>query len=104
MTVVERTLHRQSDEKVAVEMMASLRFLIKASSSIVSPPADADAEGASYDGDDVDNDGGAKEAEGARRNLRVVAGGREEGMRRAGLRRRYHPFCGGGAAAGAGMG
>ena len=66
-TTVERILNRQSDEKVAAEMMASLKTLIKTSEHV------------------VDQDGGTP----ANGPLQLT---NEELMHRRDLRRRYHPF------------
>ena len=97
-TVIERTLHRQSDEKVAAEMMASLRTLIKASSSIVgcggpqtTTNASGDDRAAAGGGGDDDDDDERRQRESFGRHC-----GAEERRRLRDLRRRYHPFCGGG--------
>ncbi|KAL7541418.1 hypothetical protein ACHAXR_010913 [Thalassiosira sp. AJA248-18] len=75
-TLIERILHRQSDEKVAAEMMASLRKLIKASLFV-----------GSHSHDDL-SDGNPDEGKDENGQLSP-----EERMHRCRLRRRYHPFC-----------
>ncbi|KAL9182178.1 hypothetical protein ACHAXT_012830 [Thalassiosira profunda] len=81
MAAVERILHRQSDEKVAAEMMASLRTLIK-TSSCVGPDTQTGAS-ESNEADESTQEGGNKLSH-------------EELIHWRRLRRACHPFCRGG--------
>ena len=85
-TKTERILHRQSDEKVAADMMASLRTLIKTSSFIgsgsrIGKSGEADHGDPPSDDDSFDLDPGTSQ---------------EERMHKIRLRHYYHPFCRGG--------
>ncbi len=82
----ERILHRQCDEKVAAEMMASLRTLIKTSNLIgsgsrIGKSGKADHDDPPSDDDAFDLDPGTSQ---------------EERADKTRLRRYYHPFCRGG--------
>ena len=80
-TAIARILTRQSDEKVAAEMMASLRTLIKASSFIGYDPQTH--IGIRQDNEDI-SDGETSEDDKL---------SNEERMRRYRIKCRYHPFC-----------
>jgi hypothetical protein len=94
-TAIERILHRQSDEKVAAEMMASLRTLIKASSLIGLSPGQMNADMAAVFDDDDEDDDDLSEVDKQEREFERHCS-IEERQRWRGLRRRYHPFCRGG--------
>ena len=93
-TKMERILHRQSDEKVAAEMMASLRTLIKTSSFIGSAShrtLGKSTSKADQDGDSPSDDDNDTSLELDQTNI-----SNDERMHRTRLRRYYHPFCSGG--------
>ena len=84
-TVIERTLHRQPDEKVAAEMMASLNRLIKASSFIGS---NTEPDSSANHDNTIPNNEDTVEA-----NKRLS---HEERAFRCRMRKQYHPFSRGG--------
>eukprot|EP00804_Cyclotella_cryptica_P017943 CCRYP_001299-RA/>CCRYP_001299-RA protein AED:0.01 eAED:0.01 QI:59/1/1/1/1/1/3/1403/1308 len=96
-TTIERILHRQSDEVVAADIMASLKTLIKASSVIAEyNPSGAQTIHSDEDNDDDDDasDNDQKEdhamnplenEEGSNRRVEKVFWSK--------MCRQYHPFC-----------
>lgn len=85
-TKTERSLHRQSDEKVVAEMMATLRTLLKSSSFIGECSQIGNTTNNSDSDDPSDNDN----------HERDQGLSQEERLRRTRLRRYYHPFSSGG--------
>ena len=92
-TTTERILHRQSDEKVVAEMMASIRTLIKTSSYIgggmnsINLNSNDDDD---YDDDDIRDDG--KDVQSQFDHHQQLSSVNERHHIRT-LCRKYHPFC-----------
>mmetsp|Transcript_7385 Transcript_7385/g.16744 ORF Transcript_7385/g.16744 Transcript_7385/m.16744 type:complete len:1271 (-) Transcript_7385:1309-5121(-) len=88
-TVIERILHRQSDEDVAGDMMASFKTFIK-TSLLMGSLSETNSAPAKNDGRPDDNQDKVPLLQGVAENPQLS---NEELMRKCRLRRRYHPFC-----------